>query len=421
MTNADPRPSAGRLTGLSIYLGVVQFFLLATWVLYVIFLPGLLASVGIEKHWTGWVLLADQVLFACFDIAAGFAADRAFRLYARIGYAVMAVTVLSCLAFLALPWLPQLGAGPELFLAVTALWVVSSSALRAPLFGLLARHAAKPAVPRLAGFALLGMGVAAALSPYLGTLMTGVDPRLPFAVSSLALLLVATGLIAAERHGVPVAAAAPDVPSSPLPVWGFLPAVLLAALAVQIAVFIQAAPRYLLDVDPSQLPWLLPVFWIGFSLAAFTAGRLSARWGAARVFAASCLLGGLGLWLTGLTGLEAALGGYLLAGLGWGTALATAFGLAADCGRPQRIATYTGILFAVLAGAAFLRLGINLAGWPKQADLAPILDWAPMMSWLLGGLLVLLVSLNRGLAGSQNGKDLRIRRKSTGSETPPQR
>ncbi|MBK5964735.1 MFS transporter [Thiocystis minor] len=389
MNETGIRQPASALTGLAIYLGFVQFFLLATWTLYAIFLPGLLESVGVEKRWAGWVLLADQVLFACFDIAAGFAADRAFRLYARIGYVVMAVSALSCLAFLLLPWLPGLGAGPGVFLSITALWVVTSSALRSPLFGLLARHAAKPAAPRLAGLALVGLGLAAAVSPYLGTLMTGIDPRLPFAVSSLTLLLVAAALVLAERRVGPIPAVPRETVPPTVSAWGFLPLLLLAASAFQIAVFLNAGPRFLREIDAAWLPWLLPVFWIGFSLAVFNAGAISQRWGVARVFAIGCLVGGVGLGVSGLPGIEVAIAGYAIAGLGWGAVLASAFGLAADCGRPGRVATYTGILFATLAAAAFLRIGVNLAGWPKQVEFVPILTWAPITGWLLVGLLML--------------------------------
>lgn len=389
MTEMPTRADASRLDGLAVYLALTQFLLLATWTVYVIFLPRLLTSVGVEARWAGWVLLADQMLFACFDVAAGFAADRAFRLFARIGRVVAAVGALSCLAFLALPWVAGAGVGPAGFLLLVALWAVTSSALRAPFFGLLARHAPLQSVPRLAGVALAGMGLAAAASPYLGTLMTGVDPRLPFAVSSLALLAVVLGLVAAERRWVPPAGPV-AVPAPPaVPAWGFLAALLLAALACQIGVFLNAGPRYLREAGQDWLPWLLPVFWIGFSLAVFSADRLNPRWGSARVFGVAGLVGAGGFGVAALPGLTAAVGGYLVAGIGWGAALASAFGLAAECGRPGRVATHMGLLLAVLAAAAFLRIAASLAGWPKQPDLAPVLALGPVVGWTLGGLLVL--------------------------------
>jgi len=386
----DTSTPTGSSTGLGLYLGVLQFLLLLTWTVYALYLPGLLESVGIARRWTGWILLADQALFACFDIAFGFLADRAFRLYARIGPWVLAFTAISCAAFLALPLLPGAGASPALFLCVTAIWVLTSSALRSPLFALLARHAATPAVPRLAGLALLGMGLAAAISPYLGTLLAAQDPRLPFAISSLTLLAVCSGILVAERHA-PATAATETAPPRRLPAWGWLPALLLAALAFQIGFFINAGPRYLREVDPSALPWLMPTFWVTFSLLVFIAGRLGARWGAPRIFILGCLTGAAGLALTTLDGLGAAIGGYALAGLGWGCALPSAFGLAAESGRPGRTATFTGLLFATLAVAAFLRIGINLSGWPSREDLTSLLTTGPALFWLLGGLLVLVL------------------------------
>ncbi|EXJ16739.1 MFS transporter [Imhoffiella purpurea] len=384
----DAQPRTGSSNGLAIYLGVLQFLLLLTWTVYAVYLPGLLESVGIARSWTGWILLADQALFACFDVAVGFLADRAFRLYARIGHWVLGFTAISCAAFLALPLLPGADAGPALFLGVTAVWVIASAALRSPLFALLARHAATPAVPRLAGLALIGMGLAAAVSPYLGTLLAEMDPRLPFALSSLTLLAVCSGILVAERRA-PAEPAPETEPPRPLPAWGWIPALLLASLAFQIGVFINAGPRYLREVDPSALPWLMPVFWVAFSLLVFAAGKLGARWGAPRVFIAGCLAGATGLALTTLDGLGAAVGGYALAGLGWGSALPSAFGLAAESGRPGRTATFTGLLFATLAAAAFLRIGLNLSGLPSRTELTALVTVGPALVWLLGGLLIL--------------------------------
>ncbi|MBK1648726.1 MFS transporter [Rhabdochromatium marinum] len=373
------------------YLGMVQFFLLLSWTVYAIYLPELLEAVGVDRHWTGWVLLADQVLFACFDVAAGFMADRAFRLYAKIGYTVVTITFLSCLAFVALPLLPRVGAGPEIFLAITALWAISSSALRSPLFGLLARHAATPEVPQLAALSLVGMGLAAAASPYLGTVLKGEDPRLPFLIASLALMATAVGVIRAERHA-PAPSAPPATPKSwRLPSWVWLPGILLAALAFQIAVFINAGPRYLREVDPVWLPWLMPVFWSAFSLVVFGAGRLAKRWGSSRLFVAGCLTAAAGVGLTGLPGIAAAIGGYVLAGFGWGAILPSAFGMAAESGSPGRLSTYTGLLFAALASAAFLRIGVKLSGLPAEPGLAQTLSMAPSVIWLVAGFWILLI------------------------------
>ena len=50
---------------------------------------------------------------------------------------------------------------------MTLLWTATSSALRAPPLNLIGRHAAKPAQPGLVALAMLGLGLAAAVAPWL--------------------------------------------------------------------------------------------------------------------------------------------------------------------------------------------------------------------------------------------------------------
>jgi hypothetical protein len=246
------------------------------------------------------------------------------------------------------------------------------------------------------------MGVAAAISPYLGTLLKELDARLPFALSSLSLLLVAGALVVAERRLVPAAvpSAAPSAPG--IPVSSLLLAVFLAASAVQIAAFINAAPRYLRDVDPLWLPWLLPVFWIGFSLALYWRKGFGARADTLRVFAIGCLAGGVGFASTAIAGLGAAILGFGIAGLGWGLTLGSAFALAAERGAPDRVATFMGILFALLAGAAFFRIGLVLTGWPREAEWAPYLVVAPPLVAALAAVPILTAMRLRRWRGSSD-------------------
>lgn len=374
---------------LALYLGVIQFLLLIGWTVYAAYLPELLEGVGIARHWTAWVLIADQVLFACFDVIAGFLAARAFRFYARIGPVVIAVTALSCAAFMALPFVRGFGAGPWLFLSLLAVWAIGSAALRAPVFALLARHAGASAMPGSAALALFGMGLASALSPYLGLVLKSLDPRLPFSLASLALMLTATGLILVERRAdhTQGPAPAPDrTHSLPSSIW--LLALFLAAFAVQIIVFLYAAPRYALDLGADRLPWLLPLFWVAFSLVAFPVRPLVKRLGPVRLFGLGVLLGLMGTSITLLPGPHPAMMGFALAGIGWGMALPSAFGFAAASGLPHRAAVYTGYLFAMLALAAFLRIGIKVSGWTAEALSPPTFGWLPMLAWLLAALAV---------------------------------
>jgi MFS family permease len=378
--------------GPALYLGIVQFVFVSTWTVYAIFLPVLLASVGIAKQWTAWVLMADQVLFVVFDVAAGYAADRVNRLYGRIGPWVVGVTALSCLTFLLMPWLAvadgENGAAwrAPLLLTITAIWAITSSALRAPAFALISRHAAKPQIPSLAGFALMGMALAGAIAPWLGASLRDLDPRLPFAVSSLSLLVLAAGLIWAERSAA-LPADSKDDEVSEVPTLRpklFFPLLALAALGYQILFNLDAAPRYLRDAQPQDLLWLMPVFWIGFNGSVALADRITKRIAVARLFAIACGLGAVSAASAMyFTGLGAASIGQLVAGLAWGAALVAAFGVVGEFAsgpNRQRHATLTGLLFSMLALATFARIGINASGLMQQWS-TPLLA-APALLWL---------------------------------------
>src|SRR5688572_25623089 len=137
-------------------LGVVQFFFATTWTIYVIYLPQLAAQAGIDRSWVPWILVADQVVFAVADVATGFWIDRVRAGLARYGGWILAVTVVSCIAFVCMPLV-----GSTLMLVCLAVWAVTSSALRSPPWALLGRHAATPSLPWLSAIVLTGSALAA--------------------------------------------------------------------------------------------------------------------------------------------------------------------------------------------------------------------------------------------------------------------
>src|SRR5438552_9236412 len=98
-------------------------------------------------------------------------------------------------------------------MALLLIWVVTSSALRAPPLTLLGRHRARPAIPFLSALAMLGYGVAGAVSPYLGVLLRNHDPRIPFVISGVVLLITALALSSVERRIAQQPATTPAKPS----------------------------------------------------------------------------------------------------------------------------------------------------------------------------------------------------------------
>jgi MFS family permease len=383
-------------TGL--YLGVVQFFFALCWTVYVIFLPQLAAQAGLSASAVIWVLMLDQLVFLVTDYAFGVASDRAAAVVGRLGRVVVAVTLLSCAAFLALPLVAPSGS-PGLFLVVVVLWSATSSALRAPPLTLVGRHAAKPRQPWLVSLSLLGLGVANAVSPYLGLRLRGVDPRLPFLLSSVALALVTWGLVAAERALARQAARAPtkrdEAPPTLPAVPGFLLAAVLAALAFQVHGFLNSTPLYLRHAPADQLPWLAPVFWIGFNLALLPAGAATRRLGGTHVMMAAVVVAALAtLAARGATGLPGVVAAQAVAGGAWAFVLMSAFSTALALGHAGREGRFGGALSSVLAGAALARMAVLAGEFHKPG--ATWLAFMPAAGWGAAALVLLVATRRRG-------------------------
>jgi len=393
------------MPGVGLYLGVVQFFFAATWIVYVLYLPQLAAQAGIGKAAVAWILMADQLVFVFADYASGVTADRVSRAIGRIGAWLLAATLVSCAAFLALPFVAP-GASPAIFLALTLIWAVTSSALRAPPLSLLGRHVAKPKQPVLLALSLLGLGVANAISPYLGLQLRGIDPRIPFALSSAALALVTLGLVVVERRlarerasaargAEPANAAAEDAAAGPAPV--VIAAALFAALAFQVHVFIDSAPLYLRLASPEQMPTLSPVFWIGFNLGLLPLSLAAKRWPPARVMGAAALVAAAAAGAAAIApSLPALIATQLIAGAAWSGVIVAAFAWALARGGAGHSGAFAGAISSVLALATLLRMGSVTAGWPKAPGFSDALVWWPLIGWLVASVvIVVLVSRRR--------------------------
>jgi len=373
----------------AIYLAVVQFLFVTCWTLYVIYLPGLIESAGLPRGYAPWILLLDQLTFMVMDVVTGMAADRAGRTLGRIGPLIVGLTVASCAAFLLIPHAAGT-ASPALLLALILVWTVTSSALRAPPWVLLDRHAAAPSVPWMSALMLTGLAVGGAVGPYLGVAMKNVDPRLPFAVSSLVLLAATAGLIWVERALAGRARpAAPNVqPGVQARAWLFALGCLLLALGFQVHFPLNSARQYLQFSKPDELQYLMPLFWVGFNLVMFPGAALARRYGTLPVVAVAAFAGSAGSIAAATAGsLDALIAAQLVAGGAWGCVMMAAFSAALEIGRTGREGLVLGLLFATLAGATLARIAAVITELNRQPALAPALDAAPFVLWFAAGLL----------------------------------
>jgi MFS family permease len=379
----------------ALYLGVVQFFFATTWTIYVIYLPQLAAKAGIAPQWVPWILVVDQVVFALTDVATGFWVDRVRAGLARLGGWILGISVLSCAAFLILPFA---GGSPELLLVLIFVWAATSSALRSPPWALLSRYAAAPSVPWLSTLVLSGSALAAAMAPYLGVALREADPRIPFAVSSLTLLATVAGLVWVERRlagAAPQPAGEAERPFDLGSVEGrrllgaYFASLAVMAIGFQVHFSLNSASQYLRYAGQGELSYLMPVFWIGFNLLMFPASALVKRAGPFALMAGAAAVGALAtLAAVFAPGIEALVAAQFVAGGCWGAISVGVYSAAIAFGRTRRQGALLGAMFAVLAFAAFARIGALASGAVAAPAVKALLPWIPLGGWLLAALVL---------------------------------
>ena len=399
-TEAKADISAGtNRTG--IYLAVLQLVFTLGWTTYVIYLPKLAAQVGIAPTAVIFILMLDQAIFTISDTAMGIAADRIAPFVGRLGVFVGVVTAISCAAFVALPFVAGTGEGAQIwFMVLILIWVVTSSALRAPPLTLLGRHRARPAIPFLASLAMLGYGLAGAVSPYLGVVLRNEDPRLPFLISGVVLLITTLALSRVERSVAQQAPSGsePPAPARPLgqiPMF-FIASMVILSLGYQLHFAINSAPFFLRFAKPDELQWLLPVFWIGFNIAMFPASVVVKHRGGLIVMGAAGLFGAFAVLGAELAGnLNMLIVAQFVAGAAWGCMLMSAVSAALAIGETGAEGKVVGLVFSALALATFARMAAVAGGLQKLPEYAPLLHWAPVACWLVAGAGLLVIAASR--------------------------
>lgn len=392
MTDATLSPP--RALGLSV--AAAQLALALSWTVYAVFLPSLAAQAGLPPSAVILLLMLDQLVFVLADYACGVASDRVLALHARLGPWLVGVTLLSAVAFVSLPMLAPHGS-PALLVGVTLLWTVTSSVLRAPPMNLIGRHALRPVQPAMVALAMLGLGLAAAVAPWLALLVRGQDARLPFVVASLGVCAAALAMAVAERLAPrqrqrQQAAAVPS-PEAIGTRWPrLLAAALLAALAFQLLTGLIAAAQFRRFVPAEALVWWLPVFWCGFNLALWPAMKLAPRLGEMQLVAAAAVVAAVAV----MAGTVAPSLGVLavaqaVAGMAWAAMLAGGFMAALALGHVGREGRCSGAVSSSLAAGTLVRLALVASGGGAvlRADNAVSFDALPALLWTVSaGLLV---------------------------------
>lgn len=393
---ATPATAAAAATTsrVGLYMAGLQFVFALGWTVYAIYLPQLVRDAGLPAQAVLWLLMLDQAIFTVSDFAMGVMADRMSRILGRLGRVVGLLTLLSSVAFAALPFV--VGTGPAaapLLLTLTIVWTVTASALRAPPLMLLGKYAAKPAVPWLAALTLVGMGVASALAPYLGTALRTLDPKIPFLLASVAVAATAFGLSRVEHQLAAQAPSATVAPRQPSRAGlAFVIAILVFGVGYQVHFALNSAPLFLRFAAPETLPMLMPVFWVGFNLMMFPASVATKKFGGFRVMGLAGLAGALALVVAPITnGLGYLVAAQFIAGAAWGALLMSAFSAAIAIGTTGAEGRVMGLMFSALALATFARIAAVAFDVKRDALVAAALPWLPAACWTAAGALLFAV------------------------------
>jgi MFS family permease len=403
MTSTDVKAGSGSgASGTGIYLAVLQLIFTLGWTTYVIYLPKLAAQVGIAPGMVIFILMLDQAIFTITDTAMGIAADKIAPFVGRLGVFVGVLTAISCAAFVALPFVAGTGPGAQIwFIVLILIWVVTSSALRAPPLTLLGKHRARPQIPLLAALAMLGYGLAGAVSPYLGVVLRNEDPRIPFLISGVVLLLTTLALSKVERDAAVQQTPASSEPIVPPKALSLTPMIFIASMVIlslgyQLHFSLNSSSFFLRFTTPDQLQWLLPVFWIGFNIAMFPASVVVKHRGGLIVMGAAGLFGALAVLAAELSGsLNMLIVAQFVAGAAWGCMLMSAVSAALAIGETGAEGKVIGLVFSALALATFARMAAVAGGLQKLPEYAPLLQWAPVACWAVAGAGLLAIAASR--------------------------
>lgn len=367
-------------------LTLIQFLFLLTWIVYAIYLERLLQGMGFSRQFALMMLILDQALFAVADIALGCWADRLIKQWKKFAPGLIVLNLLGCLSFMLLPFIAAQGSS-TFFVAVTILWVLSASVLRTPLYAMIATRSNDQKSSASHAWALLGMGLASASAPYLGQSLTNLSPTLPFMLSGCSLALVSFSFL--HKGFLPNPPTKQATEAAPTPhstaLFKLLPIGLCLGLAAQLHLFINSGTLYKAFTQASELPWLLPIFWIGFSVVLFPASKWLNRLTPSLLLLIGGILGASSLILCSVApNLPLLITGQLLTGCAWGLVFMGGLCAAGGWGQRGREGLFLGAWFAMLAIGTGIRVLLVMLGYAQLPNLT-----VPLANslWLIGAVL----------------------------------
>lgn len=346
----------GRVVG----LGALQAAIALCWVVYHLFLPGMLGQFGFSPASASILLVIEGAIGLLLEPINGLISDRLRQQAMRRFLQVLLGSIFAALLFAVLPF-----AGGSVFAGLVLLWALAMTVFRAPAMALLRRYAVKTELVRASTVLAIMGGLASAFGGLMQGTIAAVGPLFAFALSSV--LLVGTAIILRVLDTSAPRLEEPAESREPRPSVG--PAALVFALglfsSLGLRLFLDDFPGFVAEHQMKTIASaVVGGVFLASAITAYPVGSLLARKGPT-----------VGL-LVGLGGMA------LLAGISfvateplrvWGLVLliGTGVGLLFSCSLPfafgivpsARVGWAAGLFFGggALAGAVAALLGSSFA------------------------------------------------------------
>jgi hypothetical protein len=274
----------------AIGIALLQGTIVAAWMVYNAYLPGLLESFGWPKSLALTLLVIENALAIALEPLMGGLSDRAFRFVGtKFGFISFGVILSSGLLIL----FPLLLLGKNLLVAVNwivpilaVLWAMAMTIFRSPALSLLGRYGSTAELPLLTTVVTIVGGTIGAFRPVANKAILGVGPLFAFLLASVAMLAAswAVRYFDRERPSPTIAEEADSDGELSLRELGWR---LLGILTMGVAVgwgtrclseiLSQVLKKQLPDI-PTAIPNILVIISLAVAATAIIAGWAATRW-----------------------------------------------------------------------------------------------------------------------------------------------
>lgn len=288
-------------------LAAIQGAISLTWVIYNLYLPGLLQQLGFAASVAAALLLIENILAAVMEPLMGSLSDRVQRFVTTSFPFITAGMVAASICFLVIPgtgtFVSPASSWRWLLPVVLVTWALAMTIFRSPAMSLLGRYAFATQLPFAASILTLVGGLAGAMGPLASQFILNLGAIAAFGMGSFVLLGAAAALratqpalrIAPEAKETESASAETDSEStaSKQLSWAGLGCTFGAGVGVGLGfrLMLTTFPKLLsVSVPDANIGLLTGCIFLALALTAIPAGKLGTLWGNRPAMLAGLLL-----------------------------------------------------------------------------------------------------------------------------------